>query len=130
MRGEVLNHKFIVLRSPEPTVILGRDFLTKYASTEFDRTSYRIRLGDFWLNSDTTITGGHALFRAELVERPTAYQVSSIPQAVENEWNINPEIDPRQQSRINKLLEEFRDVFADNHEKPSITTHSITHAYR
>ena len=34
--GEVVNHKFTVLSSPEPTIILGRDFLRRYASTEFD----------------------------------------------------------------------------------------------
>ena len=63
-KGEILNHKFTVLRSPEPTVILGRDFLTKYASTEFDWVNYKVSLGNFWLNSEATITGGQALSRA------------------------------------------------------------------
>ena len=117
----MLNHKFTVLRSPEPTVILGRDFLRRYTTTEFDWANHKVRLGDFWLSSEATITGGQALSRAELVSS-AYYLPESNTASSSNECKINPELDPRQKSQIQALLEEFHDVFAENPKKPSTTT--------
>ena len=41
-KGEVMNHKFTILRSPEPTVILGMDFLRRYTTIEFDWANHRL----------------------------------------------------------------------------------------
>ena len=65
--------------------------------------------------------------RAELVASTNCISSEPDTTSYKNEWNTNPEIDPRQRSRIMTLLEEFRDVFADNPKKPSITTH-VNHA--
>ena len=40
-----LKHMFLVLDTEEPTIILGRDFLSLFSSTEFDWANHKIRLG-------------------------------------------------------------------------------------
>ena len=120
-KGETMEHKFTVLDSSEPTIILGRDFLSRYSSTEFNWDNHRVRLGNFWLNSEATISGGQALSRAELVAT-TVCDTQVARSSTNIRWNISPDITSQQSRRLAALLEEFHDVFAENPRKPSITT--------
>ena len=125
-KGEVIRHKFTVLVSPEPTIILGRDFLKRYSSTEFDWGNHRVRLGSYWLNSEATITGSQALSRAELVATTICETRNWVVWASPSlGWNINPAITPQQSGLLTEFLEEFRDVFATNPKKPNITTQAF-----
>ena len=44
--GREFQHSFLVLDSRQPTIILGRDFLKRFKSTEFDWENNSVRLGD------------------------------------------------------------------------------------
>ena len=50
--GYPMKHRFVVLDSRERTVILGRDFLRRFRSTEFDWNNHRVRLGQHWLSTE------------------------------------------------------------------------------
>ena len=58
-----VSHKFSILDTNEPTVILGRDFLSLFRSTEFDWSNYRIRLGEHWIPTEASLHGGEILSR-------------------------------------------------------------------
>ena len=71
--------------SCESTIILGRDFLSQFNSTEFDCANYRVRLGHIWLPTEGSLHGGQILSRAKVVdsvaiEEPCeqGWQVSSV----------------------------------------------------
>ena len=84
---ETLTHKFLVLDSPERTIILGRDFLIRFKSTEFDWNEGRIRLGEIWLSTEASIWGGQVLSRAEMVKYMF---VEHNENTSRNGWNISP----------------------------------------
>ena len=48
-------HRFVVLDSAEQTIILGRDFLKRFKSTEFDWENRRVRLGSQWLSTEACV---------------------------------------------------------------------------
>ena len=109
--------------SPEPTVILGRDFLTKFRSTEFDWTNHKVRLGKHWVDSEASIIGGQALTRAELIATTTSDLLCNNT-CTASRWNINPDITHQESTRLMALLEEFDDVFAVNPKKPSVAKYA------
>ena len=51
-----LKHMFLVLDAEEPTIILGRNFLSLFSSTEFDWANHKIRVGKNWLRTDNFST--------------------------------------------------------------------------
>ena len=123
-KWETMGDKFTVLDSSEPIIILGRDFFSRYSSTEFNLDNHRVRLGDFWLNSEATISGGQALSRAGLVA--TSVCATQVPRASTIiRWNVSPDITSQQSRRLTALLEEFHDVFAPNPRKHSIAMRNI-----
>ena len=67
-------------------VILGKGFLKRFASTEFDWGNHKIRLGDRWLF---------------LIEK-------------EEEWKMNPKLTQEQQDNITEVLKRFNSLFSDN----------------
>ena len=80
-----------VISSHGNLVILGRDFLSQFDSTEFDWKGGRIRLGDTWLffmDSQTKLK------------------------------NVNPELTKEQKSQILQLIDKFPETFADNPRAP------------
>ena len=56
--GQICKHTFTVLDSPEPTVILGREFLRGFNSFEIDWDRRRVRLGNSWLETVASARGG------------------------------------------------------------------------
>ena len=124
--GHKLKHSFLVY-SNEPTIILGRDFLRKFHSTEFDWENHLIGLGADWITSEATIHGGEPLARAETI-------TATIPQPNsrnefnydEQSWNISPSLEPSQRAEIVKLLQSYSDVFAIDAKNPN-TTHTARH---
>ena len=106
--GQEFLHEFQVIESPEATIILGRDFLRRFQSSEFDWGNHRVRLGSDWFNTEATLRGGGPLLRAGLVyalDYPNNHNSS-------NDWDINPELAFREREALSKLLSKYRDVFA------------------
>ena len=68
-------------------MILGKDFLSQFNSTEFDWRNQKIRLGETWL---FLLEGG------------------------KEKWNINPNISNKQKEMINNILCDFPDFFPNN----------------
>ena len=89
------------LSTTQEMVILGRDFLNQFSSTEFDWKNSKVRLGEKWiflLNAD------------------------------KGEHDINPNLPPEAREKLCGILESFPDVFAKNPRAPrcsSATTHEI-----
>ena len=121
--GIALDHKFVVLDSVEHTIILGRDFLKRFRSTEFDWDNRRVRLGPHWLQTEACLWGGHVLSRAGAVWN--VLQEGGVENgregALTDEWNVNPSLDRHQRAAMTKLLEEYWEVFARNPKKPKQT---------
>ena len=63
-RGCHLKHRFVVLDSSEQTIILGRDFLKRFKSTEFDWENSRVRLGGSWLSTEASFWGGSGVIQS------------------------------------------------------------------
>ena len=93
-----LRHKFLVLDSTKPTIILGRDLLRKFSSTEFDWDGHRVRLGNEWIDSEASILGGQPLARAESVTS-VVFEANGVTGANQRNslWNMNPNL-----NRVNR----------------------------
>ena len=111
-----VKHKFNVLDSREQTVILGRDFLKRFKSTEFDWENHCIRLGECWLPTEASLWGGRVLSRAGAI-RCVLEEPNFLPPTVD--WNINPDLNQQEKGTLRTLLEEYLEVFAINPKKPS-----------
>ena len=113
-----ITHEFLIMDSNESTIILGRDFLSQFNSTEFDWANYRVRLGHIWLPTEASLHGGQILSRAKVVNSVAIEEPCETPGQA---WDINTELDPTQHQSILKLLIEYADVFAVNPKSPKIT---------
>ena len=116
--GQAVRHSLKVLGGVEPIVILGRDFLSRFPSTEFDWEGGRIRLGNKWKAPDVMIAGGKRDDRAAVA----VLESMVSPSASELRSRINPALDPGVKERIFNVLWEHRSVFAVNPKKPTQTT--------
>ena len=123
--GNKVQHAFLVLDSNEPTIILGRDFLKKFNSVEFDWDNHRVRLGDNWIQSEASIIGGQPISRA-ITSSITGPANEAEPNHPDSGWKINPGLKPNQKAELLKLIGEYPDVFAIKSKKPN-TTHIARH---
>ena len=71
--GQIVTHTFEVLSETGTTIILGRDLLRRFHSTEFDWGKHKVRLGNTWKESQATVEGGDSLLRAEIACLEVAY---------------------------------------------------------
>ena len=115
--GRVREHTFTILYSPEPTVILGREFLLRFDSFEIDWGRRKVRMGQFWLETVASVQGGLPLARAEAVNQV----LNMAEDGKEDIYYINSELYCQQKEKLGTLLTEFEDVFAPNPKKPSVT---------
>ena len=116
--GQRVRHSMKVLSGVETVVILGRDFLSRFPSTEFDWQGGRIRLGSRWKTPDVMISGGKQEGRAAVA----VLEGMVSPSASELRSRINPALEPGVKERIFNILWESRSVFAVNPKKPTQTT--------
>ena len=89
------------LSTNQEMVILGRDFLNQFSSTEFDWKNSKVRLGEKWIFLLSADKGGH---------------------------DINPNLPSEAIEKLHGILESFPGVFAKNPRAPrcsSATTHEI-----
>ena len=122
--GQKVNHSLKVLGGVETVIILGRDFLSRFPSTEFDWQGGRIRLGNVWKTPDVMISGGKQEGRAAVA----VLEGMVSPSASELRSRINPALDAGVKERIFNVLWEYRSVFAVNPKKPTqtnLTEHEI-----
>ena len=116
--GQRVRHSLKVLSGVETIVILGRDFLSRFPSTEFDWQGGRIRLGSKWKTPDVMISGGRQEGRVAVA----VLEGMVSPSASELRSRINPALDPGAQEKVFNVLWESRSVFAVNPKKPTQTT--------
>ena len=94
------------------TIVLGRDFLFKHYSTEFDWLNGQVRLGRKWLKPKVWVRGG------------SFQDCVSVANSEKQEvvFDINPNLTSQQKSKLLTLLNEYSDCFASNPKKPTATT--------
>ena len=98
------------------TRILGRDLLRKFGPTEFDWEAQRVRLGGVWKESGVTVKGGEPLSRAT-----AALLEANMPNDGSDHDIVNPALESDQREQLIRLVNQYRDVFADNPKKPAVT---------
>ena len=96
------------------TTVLGRDFLQKFGTTEFCWNEGKVRLGKEWIYPKLWLKGGSQDERVAVMEEIEGEEV-------EHEFDINPELPRDQQVALKNLLMNFKDRFAPNPKKPSVT---------
>ena len=105
--GQIIRHRIEVLDTSSRTAILGRDFLANFEEVCFDMQNFRVRLGESWKETATSLQGGQAILRAEVarVTEPDAYgQI----------FDIDPSRSPSEREDIQAMLERYSEVFAAN----------------
>ena len=115
MGSAKVNQKFKIVKSQgSMTMILGRDFLYKFGSMEFDWLNGRVRLGKEWLQLQVWIRGGefHECIAIATQEVDTK----------EYKFDINPELTEEQKEKLLTLLNEYSDCFAPDPKKPTLTS--------
>ena len=90
------------------TIVLGRDFLFKHYSTEFDWLNGQVHLGRKWLKPKVWIRDGSFQDRVSVVNSEKQEVV----------FDINPNLTSQQKSKLLTLLNEYSDCFASNPKKP------------
>ena len=104
----------VVKRQGSITLILGRDFLHKFGSTEFDWLNGRVRLGKEWLQPQVWTRGGE--FHERIAVATQEFD------SKEYKFDINPELTEEQKGKLLALLNEYSDCFAPNPKKPTLTS--------
>ena len=120
--NQILEHTFGVLEDDCPIHILGRDFLRRFGSTEFNWESKSIRLGKIWKKGDSVIQGSDIFARSYVAELDSDDDIKierDIAQRIP--VKINPELPCQKQQALLDLCEEFSDVFAINTKSPQVT---------
>ena len=110
-----------VIDVEEPTFILGREFLAKFDSVEFNWNRCEIRLGDQWKRARAFLSGGTALSRSQISQNTEDDAVFTIDMDSAIEARINPDLQPEERNELRNLLQEIREIFAENPKKPSHT---------
>ena len=115
MGSAKVNQKFKVVKSRgSMTMILGRDFLHKFGSTEFDWLNGRVRLMKEWLQPQVWIRSGEFHERIAVATQEVDTK--------EYKFDINPELTEEQKGKLLALLNEYSDCFAPNPKKPTLTS--------
>ena len=90
----------------EKLLILGRDFLKQFGSTEFDWTNQKIRIGNDWIFMVTD-------------------NVENDIFAVVDKCKIGKDLSVNQQLQVKKLLHEFCEAFVKNSKAPKLCTTEV-----
>ena len=117
-QGNSFKHTFLVIDTDDSTVILGRDFLSRFKSTEFDWENHKIRLGRNWLPTEANLHGGPILVRAMVLNSVVVDEECSTSKQV---WDINPVLDSTQYRALLDILMKYPEVFARDPKRPNIT---------
>ena len=120
--NQILEHTFGVLEDDCPIHILGRDFLRRFGSKEFNWESKSIRLGKIWKKGDSVIQGSDIFARSYVAELDSDDDIKierDIAQRIP--VKINPELPCPKQQALLDLCEEFSDVFAINTKSSQVT---------
>lgn len=112
-----VHHHLKVLGGVERVVILGRDFLSLFPTTEFDWEGGRIRLGSKWKTPEVMMSGGQQDGRIAVA----VLEGMTSPSESELRSRINPALPADQREKLLRILWDFRSVFAANPKKPSQT---------
>ena len=109
-----VDHEVDVLDTTTKTAILGRRFLALFKDTTFDWENLRVKLEGHWIPSLAAACGGQAATRAEVMRIEGVGNKSSVT----GKFDINPRLPYRQRQAIQRLLEKWTGVFAENPKRP------------
>ena len=128
--GDNLNVElsFGVLLGTVTIQILGRDFLKKFGSTEFDWDTQKIRLEPIWKPSEAIIDSGDVIGRSHVASLEEDRSNNITGNLRQPPVRINPELSLPLQEKLKELCNEFADIFATNLKSPQLTrldTHCI-----
>ena len=111
--------RFYVLDSEEPTLLLGREFMSCFDRVTFEFRNRKIGLGSIWIPIESTLKGGTPLFRARTAMR----EATLAPVGVGSDgFNVNVDLDQANYEELRVLLNEYADLFASDPKKPGWTT--------
>ena len=115
---QILEHSFEILTEREPTCILGRDFLKKFGTTEFNWAKGQVRLGNIWKTAHMRIEGGEPLSRASVATLDILDHVASM-QDLQSHYSIEKSLSDRQRLLLTELLNKHPEAFATNSKRPN-----------
>ena len=113
--GRAVPCEFTVLDTYDETILLGRSFLCKFSSLEFDWDGRRIRLGDSWYDASIMLSGGEVDGRVDVARIEQHTHVNN-----NQEFDINPELTDDQKQKLSNLLSKYKSVWATNPKKPAL----------
>ena len=97
--GRAVPCEFTVLDTYDETILLGRSFLCKFSSLEFDWDGRRILLGDSWYDASIMLSGGEVDGRVDVARIEQHTHVND-----NQEVDINPELTDDQKQKLSNLL--------------------------
>ena len=124
-KGEPTTQRIQILDTDEPTLLLGRTFMQKLGSMEFDFERDRIKLGKHWLDVENTVKGATPLARAQVVKREEELDGSIAEETVEL---LGPELVEGQRNLIEALALQYEGIFSRNRRQPTRTKFDVHHA--
>ena len=86
--GQIINQRFWIIISQEPTVILGLEILEMFQVTTFDWHQHRVRLGPRWIPMIAKVREGKIRSNASIIH--TLMSDWEIPFSERLDWNIDP----------------------------------------
>ncbi|KAI6653467.1 hypothetical protein LOD99_3686 [Oopsacas minuta] len=101
--------------------ILGREFLAKFNSVEFNWDRCEIRFGDQWKRARAFVNGGTALSQSQTSQDTEVDSVTLSTWNAQIEARIHSEFQLEERREPYNLFQEFSEVFAENPKKPSRT---------
>ena len=124
-RGESTVQRIQILQTEEPTLLLGRRFMQKLGSVQFDFERGRIKLGKYWTDIESTVEGATPLARAQVIK-----QDEELDESIKRDTEelLNPELEARQKERVAALIEQYQNVFSRNRKRPTRTKLDVSHA--
>ena len=124
-RGEPAVQRIQILQTEEPTLLLGRLFMRKLGSVQFDFQRGRIKLGQYWTDIESTVEGATPLARAQVIK-----QDEKLDEGIKREAEelLNPELEARQKARLGAIIEQYRDAFSRHRKRPTRTKLDVRHA--
>ena len=97
LTGKGTPQRLQILNTEVPTLLLGRQFMQKQESVEFDFRRGRIKMGNDWTQIECTVQGATPLARAQVVKQDEELDESIRSSTKEL---LNPELEVEKRMRV------------------------------